>query len=187
MPIASRAPSAPDDDALAIDVDVDVDLEDEADTLRPFPAGALASSPPPEPGSTKRPVAPASVHASPEARTVLVVEDDLSIRAMIVRALASTHTVYEAEDGEDALRILAVIPPPTCIVSDWMMPNLNGLELSKRVRADEQLKSVPIVLLTARNAPLDVVQGINAGARHYLTKPFQMKELVEKVLQVGKR
>ena len=126
--------------------------------------------------------------ASTGARVVLVVEDDASIRAMIVRALGLSYTVFEADDGQTALEILAQIPPPACIVSDWMMPRVDGVELAKRVRADKNLKWSPVVLLTAKNHPLDVVQGINAGARHYLAKPFKMKELLEKVASVlGKK
>ena len=74
--------------------------------------------------------------------------------------------------------------PPACIVSDWMMPRVDGVELLKRVRTEKALKWTPLILLTAKNHPLDVVQGINAGARHYLAKPFKMKELLDKVAHV---
>ena len=127
---------------------------------------------------------PASLHKDPNAAVVLVVEDDASIRAMIVRALGMSYTVFEADDGQTALEILAQISPPACIVSDWMMPRLDGVELAKRIRADKNLKWSPVLLLTAKNHPLDVVQGINAGARHYLPKPFKMKELLDKVAHV---
>ncbi len=127
---------------------------------------------------------PISVHKDANAPVVLVVEDDASIRTMIVRALGLSYTVFEADDGLAALDVLAQIPPPACIVSDWMMPRLDGVELAKKVRADKNLKWTPVVLLTAKNHPLDVIQGINAGARHYLAKPFKMKELLEKVASV---
>jgi CheY-like chemotaxis protein len=140
--------------------------------------------PPPPPRRAAAAPKPASVHKDANAPVVLVVEDDASIRSMIVRALGLTYTVFEAEDGFVALETLAQIPPPACVVSDWMMPRLDGLELAKRVRADKNLKWTPVVLLTAKNHPLDVVQGINAGARHYLAKPFKMKELLEKVASV---
>jgi CheY-like chemotaxis protein len=126
----------------------------------------------------------ASVHRDPAARVVLVVEDDASIRTMIVRALGMSYTVFEAEDGQAAIETLAQIPAPACIISDWMMPRVDGVALAKHVRADKQLKWTPVLLLTAKNHPLDVVQGINAGARHYLAKPFKMKELLEKVTSV---
>jgi CheY-like chemotaxis protein len=124
---------------------------------------------------------PISTHKDASAPVVLVVEDDDSIRTMIVRALGMSYTVFEANDGQTALEILALIPPPACIVSDWMMPRVDGMELAKKVRADKNLRWTPLLLLTAKNHPLDVVQGINAGARHYLAKPFKMKELLDKV------
>jgi CheY-like chemotaxis protein len=148
----------------------------------------LDEDPPPRVASgAARPLvvaSPVSTHKDPNAPVVLVVEDDVSIRAMTVRALGLTYTVYEAEDGLAALELLAQIPPPACIVSDWMMPRVDGLELAKKVRADKNLKWTPLILLTAKNHPLDVIQGINAGARHYLPKPFKMKELLDKVAHV---
>ena len=116
--------------------------------------------PPPLPDAVPR---PSSTHADPDAKVVLVVEDDPSIRTILVRALGITYTIYEAEDGMTAVEILGKLAPPACIVSDWNMPR---------------------IMLTAKNHPLEVVQGINAGARHYLAKPFKMKELIEKVAHV---
>jgi CheY-like chemotaxis protein len=148
----------------------------------------LRSKPPPPLPSIQRiakspgPIAPASKHMDPAAPVVLVADDDASIRAMIVRALGLTCTVYEAVDGQDAYDVLARIPPPACVVTDWMMPRMDGVELAKRIKADG--KKIPVIFLTAKDKPLDVVQGINAGARHYIAKPFKMKELIEKVGQV---
>jgi CheY-like chemotaxis protein len=144
----------------------------------------VPSAPPPPPRPPTKAPKPASTHADANAPVVLVVEDDASIRTMIVRALGLSHTVFEADDGQTALEILSQIPPPACIVTDWMMPRLDGVELAKRVRADKNLRWTPLLLLTAKNHPLDVVQGINAGARHYLAKPFKMKELLDKVTAV---
>jgi CheY-like chemotaxis protein len=124
---------------------------------------------------------PAMRGPKPDSPTVLVAEDDASIRMMIVRALATQYTVYEAIDGQHASELLDRIPAPACIVSDVMMPRMDGIGLAKKVKATASLKWTPLVFLTAKNSPLDVVQGINAGARHYLSKPFKMKELLEKV------
>ncbi len=124
-------------------------------------------------------------HKDPAAPILLVVEDDGAIRAMIVRALAVTYTVFEAEDGQAALDLLGRMPSPACIVSDWMMPRLDGLGLAKRIRADTTLlRWTPFIFLTAKNAPSDVIEGVNAGARHYLAKPFKMKELLDKVGEI---
>ncbi|MDP9151740.1 MAG: response regulator [Myxococcota bacterium] len=115
------------------------------------------------------------------APVVVVIDDDADIRGIIVRSLGPTHTVYEASDGEEAFALLQAIPAPDAIVCDVMMPKLDGLALAKLLRKDAVLKRVPILFLTARGAPLDVVAGINAGARHYVTKPFKVADLVAKV------
>jgi CheY-like chemotaxis protein len=171
--------------AIPSQIEIDEDALEEIEEFEVLDEEPVPSAAPSNP---RPPVAalptPASTHKDPSAPVVLVVEDDASIRAMIVRALGLSYTVFEAEDGQVALEILAQIPPPACIVSDWMMPRVDGVELAKKVRADKNLKWSPFLLLTAKNHPLDVVQGINAGARHYLAKPFKMKELLEKVASV---
>jgi DNA-binding response OmpR family regulator len=118
---------------------------------------------------------------SDSARVVVVVDDDSDIRAMLVRALGMTYTVYEARDGVEARELLDLIPAPDAIVCDIMMPRMDGLELAKSLRKDNALHRVPILFLTARGSPLDVVSGINAGARHYVTKPFKIAEVLAKV------
>jgi DNA-binding response OmpR family regulator len=124
-----------------------------------------------------------SPSASPRdgAPVVVVVDDDADIRAMLVRALGVTYTVYEARDGIEARELLDLIPAPDAIVCDVMMPRMDGLELAKGLRKDASLHRVPILFLTARGSPLDVISGINAGARHYVTKPFKIADVVAKV------
>ena len=153
------------------------DFEIVGEPALPSEAGGAAGA---IPASNGMPVA-SSTHKSPDAKVVFVVEDDPSIRTMIVLALAANYTVFEAEDGQAALEILAKIPPPACIISDWMMPRLDGLELAKRVRSDKNVKGTPIIILTAKTLPLDVVQVINAGAQKYVPKPIAMKDLLEKL------
>jgi DNA-binding response OmpR family regulator len=128
-----------------------------------------------------------SVTPGDDAPVVMVVDDDAGIRTMIVRALGVTHTVYEATDGEEAHAMLQVIPTPDAIVCDVMMPRLDGLSLAKLLRKDALLKRVPILFLTARSSALDVVAGINAGARHYMTKPFKVAELLARVTAMTAR
>jgi CheY-like chemotaxis protein len=125
-------------------------------------------------------LAPAATAAG-ATRTVLVVEDDASTRDMVVRALGSKYRVYAAEDGKMAMDVLARIAPPDAIVCDIMMPHMDGLEFAKAVKASGRVKSVPIVFLTALDGAADIVRGINAGARHYLTKPFRINDLIDKV------
>lgn len=128
-----------------------------------------------------------SVALGESAPVVMVAEDDPDIRSMIVRALGATHTVYEASDGEEARVMLEAMPAPHAIVCDVMMPRLDGLALAKHLRKDPVLKHVPILFLSARGSPLDVVAGINAGGRHYITKPFKVADLVAKVARMTEK
>jgi DNA-binding response OmpR family regulator len=122
-----------------------------------------------------------SVTPGESAKVVLVADDDPDIRAMLVRALGMTYTVYEARDGEEALQILQVIPLPDAFVCDVMMPKLDGIALVKALRKEPSLSRMPVLFLTAKGGPLDVVTGINAGARHYVTKPFKIADVLAKV------
>ena len=111
----------------------------------------------------------------------MVVEDDAAIRDMLVRSLGTNYCVYESSDGQIALEALTRLKPPDLIIMDVMMPRMDGWTLASKIKAESRLKNVPLIFLTGRDAPKDVVQGINAGARHYLTKPFKIQTLLEKV------
>jgi DNA-binding response OmpR family regulator len=104
---------------------------------------------------------------TPNAPVVVVTEDDADIRAMVVRA--------------EATELLGAIPTPAAMVCDVMMPGLSGLQLVRNLRKDPSLARIPVLFLTAKSTPRDVVSGINAGARHYMTKPFKLAELISKV------
>ncbi len=119
--------------------------------------------------------------AAPNAKIVMVVEDDPSIREMLVRSLSLDYCVYEAPDGQTALEMLVRMRAPDLLLMDVMMPRLDGLQLAAKLKAENHLKTVPIIFLTGRDSPKDVVHGINVGARHYLTKPFKIQELLTKV------
>ena len=115
------------------------------------------------------------------AKSVLVVEDDTAIRELIVKSLSSRYRVHQAKDGLAAAELLDSIDVPDLLLCDIMMPRVDGLSLVRMIRGSVKLKGIPIIFLTAKGAPEDVVKGINAGARHYLSKPFSMKILLEKV------
>jgi CheY-like chemotaxis protein len=117
-------------------------------------------------------------------RTVVVVDDDDSIRAMIARVLSPTFDVLEASTGLVALELLGRIPPPSLILLDVMLPEVDGVAVARKLKAQPALRDVPIVFVTAKNAPADILKGIDAGASHYLTKPFSivaLKQVVEKL------
>jgi CheY-like chemotaxis protein len=109
--------------------------------------------------------------------TILVVDDDAAIRELVVKTLASEHLVYQASDGREALDLLRKLPSIDAVVCDVNMPRLDGYGLAKAVKADPALRTIPIILLTARDSPADHVAGIQAGAFFYLTKPFKARDL----------
>jgi DNA-binding response OmpR family regulator len=113
---------------------------------------------------------------------VLVVEDDSSLLKMVERLLEPFVDVRLAADGMEAYSSLRSEPKlPDLVLTDVMMPRLDGLQLVRKMKADPALARIPVVILTAKGSPRDVVSGINAGARHYLTKPFKHDELIGKV------
>lgn len=122
------------------------------------------------------------------ARSILVVEDDEATRRLIVRALRTLYTVYEAADGEQAAGVLDQHPVIDCVVSDIMMPRLSGTDLARRMRLDPRLKQIPVVFVTAKAAAADLVESFGVGARFHISKPFSLKDLLAKVGQaLGKR
>jgi DNA-binding response OmpR family regulator len=122
-----------------------------------------------------------SATPGPDAAVVFVVDDDPDIRTMLVKALGTEFTIYEGRDGEEARALFEALPPPQALVCDVMMPRLDGIALAKILRKNPALERLPILLLTAKGAPLDLVAGINAGARHYVTKPFKVADVLAKV------
>jgi CheY-like chemotaxis protein len=148
--------------------------------LRAPAAAAAAPAPAPAPAA---PEPRATGVARPDAKTVMVVEDDPAIRDMLVRSLGLDYNVFEASDGQVALEMLVRLKQaPDLLILDVMMPRMDGLTLAGKLKTEPQhLRSVPIIFLTGRDSPKDVVQGINVGARHYLTKPFKIQDLLSKV------
>ncbi|WP_394838973.1 response regulator [Pendulispora rubella] len=114
-------------------------------------------------------------------KTILVVEDDEAVRTLLARALGVQYEVVTACDGQEALDILQSSHAPALIITDVMMPKMNGYALSRLLKADRRWNNVPIVFLTARASAKDVVLGISAGARHYISKPFSVRDVLEKV------
>jgi CheY-like chemotaxis protein len=147
--------------------------------LRPPTAAPAArgATPPPKPS------APTPAPATPSAPRlpIVVVEDDDALRKMLVRILGELYDVREARDGKEALEVVMREPIPRLVVTDVMMPNMDGLELARRLKAEPKTKSIPIVMLTAKQGSRDVIDGVNAGARIYVTKPFKVDDLKAKV------
>jgi DNA-binding response OmpR family regulator len=120
-------------------------------------------------------------------KRILVVEDDESVRQLLARQLQTEYEVHQATDAQAALQALQAMKPlPDLIICDVMMPGMTGVQFAKQLKATNEFKYVPIIFLTARTGALDVIEGINAGARHYITKPFNMKDLLDKVAKAMK-
>lgn len=116
----------------------------------------------------------------PARKRILVVEDDAAISRMLLKVLGTRYAVEHAADGNHAIALASKLPPHL-IMLDVMMPGLDGFATAKQLKALPTLRAVPIIFLTAKTAPTDVVKGIQAGARHYLTKPFKVDDLLAKV------
>lgn len=112
---------------------------------------------------------------------ILVVDDEPDVRALVARLLSDSFDVTQATDGSDALDQILGGARPDLIVCDVMMPKMDGLTFAKELKRDPSLARIPIVMLTAKAGARDMVEGINAGARSYLTKPFKSEELLGKV------
>jgi DNA-binding response OmpR family regulator len=127
-------------------------------------------------GSEKSP--PPSRTAKP---MVLVVEDDDALRWMLVRALEGSYNVIEAQDGRAALDLITKVRPPDAIICDMMMPRVDGVSFVRALKRIPRLMSVPVLFLTARDSTIARLEGINAGVRHYVTKPFKIADVLAKV------
>jgi len=127
-------------------------------------------------------VTPPSSSRVPKKR-VLVADDDPSISRLLERILMQDYDVVTASDGPTALSLASQVKPNLMIL-DVMMPGLDGFQLAGKARHVPHLKAVPIIFLTARDGPLDTIKGIQAGARHYVTKPFKIDDLLAKVKKI---
>jgi len=116
---------------------------------------------------------------------ILIVDDFATMRKVIRNLLKQSgyENIVEAEDGVNALKILKS-QKIDFIVSDWNMPNMSGLELLKAVRADEELKPLPFLMVTAEALQENVVAAVKAGVSNYIVKPFTSETLDEKIKKI---
>jgi DNA-binding response OmpR family regulator len=123
------------------------------------------------------------VTAEPRKR-VLIAEDDPAIAQLVQRVLSQRYEVILATDGRAAVAAASAQENLALIILDVMMPGLDGHAVAHAVRNIPALKTVPIIFLTAKDRPADVIKGIQSGARHYVTKPFKIDDLLSKVKKV---
>ena len=116
-----------------------------------------------------------------EGAHILVLEDDPSVQTLLRKQLtAHGFKVTLAVDGLDGLLKLETMKPDI-MICDVMMPNLDGIEFVKAVRGHSETQRIPVIFLTAKTDPRSMIDGINVGARFYVTKPFAIDDLLSKV------
>ena len=119
--------------------------------------------------------------------TILVVEDEAAISTLLAYNLdREGYKVVEAVDGEEAL-LMVEEEKPDLILLDWMLPQISGIEVCRRLRNRAEWRNVPIIMLTARGEEADRIRGLDIGADDYITKPFTMNELLARIRAVLRR
>jgi two-component system, OmpR family, phosphate regulon response regulator PhoB len=118
---------------------------------------------------------------------ILVVEDEESISQLLAYNLGKEgFSVSISSDGDEAL-IAVDEEKPDLVLMDWMLPNVSGIELCRRLRTRNETRAIPVIMLTARGEEEDRVRGLDVGADDYVTKPFSMSELVARMRAVLRR
>ena len=118
---------------------------------------------------------------------VLVIDDEEYIVELLQFNLETSHYIVDySYDGFDGF-LKAKQNKPDLILLDWMLPNISGIDLLKKIRQDKDLKNMPIIMLTAKNMESDKVEGLVCGADDYITKPFSIKELLARITSVLRR
>ena len=121
------------------------------------------------------------------AQKVLIVDDEFSIRDMLRMALEiSDFECLEAENIQDAHRII-VDERPSIVLLDWMLPGGSGLELLRRLKRSDTTAEIPVIMLTAKAAEENIVQGLDVGADDYVIKPFAPRELIARIKALLRR
>ncbi len=118
---------------------------------------------------------------------VLIVEDEPAQLEVLTYNLSSEgFRLAHAADGEEAL-LLTQETQPDLIILDWMLPNLSGIEVCRRLRARPETRHIPIIMLTARGEETDRVRGLETGADDYIVKPYSVNELIARVRAMLRR
>ena len=114
-------------------------------------------------------------------KTILVVEDEQDIADLIAFNLAHEgFKVVQADSGEDGLN-KAKANNPDLILLDLMLPGMNGLDVCRVLKSDDEMRFIPIIMLTARNEDVDIITGLEVGADDYITKPFSPRVLIARI------
>lgn len=117
---------------------------------------------------------------------ILVVDDFPTMRRIVKTLLKQNgfHNFVDAEDGEQAYRVLQEHGDFELIISDWNMPNMTGLEFLKTVRADSKFKHLPFLMVTAEAEKENIIEAVKAGVSNYIVKPFTGQALRDKLEKI---
>ncbi|AML52680.1 phosphate regulon transcriptional regulator PhoB [Falsihalocynthiibacter arcticus] len=118
---------------------------------------------------------------SADKPSILVVEDEPAQREVLVYNLeAEGYEVFKAVNGEEAL-LMVREENPDLVLLDWMLPNVSGIEICRRLKARAETRDVPVIMLSARSEEVDRVRGLENGADDYVVKPYSVAELMARV------
>ena len=120
----------------------------------------------------------------PSSVGILVADDDRMIRRIILAKLSGLgYMIEEAADGQEALERLQNGEAPDLLVTDQLMPRMNGLQLVREIRAsdDPVIAALPVIMLTSKSQEQDVIEGLKVGMDDYVSKPFSPDELAARV------
>jgi DNA-binding response OmpR family regulator len=126
------------------------------------------------------------MYKSLNAKTILVVEDNERLRANITNALEFYFHVTYAQNGAEGIKQAKSIKPDL-VITDIIMPEMNGYELLQSLKKDNDLKHVPVIMLTALGADEDIIKGWDFGADEYIVKPFKMNLLISRIQNLIKK
>ena len=116
----------------------------------------------------------------------LIVDDSVTMRRIVFNSLRNLgfSNYVEAADGKEALVKLAADDSINFVITDWNMPVLSGLELTRAIRSDQKLSSLPILMVTTRGVREDIIEALQAKVNNYVVKPFTPQVLREKIEQI---
>ena len=169
LPLHQQTDRAPGHVLPAVDGLPAVRMPEEAAAASAAPSGGPAGGPADEPAGEQ-----------PRKTTVLVVDDHPATRGYLSFALSKEHRVLEASNGEEALALVRE-HLPDLVISDVMMPVMNGQELCRAIKSDADLNHIPVFLVTANVVPDVKREGLESGADDYLTKPFDLEEALLRI------
>jgi DNA-binding response OmpR family regulator len=150
-------------------------------TSEPDSQTAPIATPAPQPAPPYATSCGSKVALHRRARNILVVEDETNIMDLIKYNLVrEAYSVICVATGEAALAAV-LARKPDLILLDIMLPGIDGYEVCRRIKSHRAMTQIPIIFVSARSAPADILEGFRAGADDYITKPFSTKDLIERI------